>query len=486
MSEITLKELPSDWEWTTMEQIAEVVGGGTPKSKESRFFEGGNIPWITPADLSGYKDKYISRGSRNITEEGLNSSSARLMPEGTVIFTSRAPIGYVAITTNEISTSQGFKSFVIKDKDISSDYVYWWLKGNKQLAESFASGTTFLELSSSKAKKLPIPIAPPEQQKRIVAKIEELFSHIDSGIKALQKARQLLKQYRQSVLKAAVTGELTKEWREANKGKLEPASQLLQRILKERRRKWEEQQLEKFKVKGKVPKDDKWKEKYKEALSIKKWNFLDELPESWLWVSVDQIGNLQDQVVLTGPFGSNLGKKDFTSNGVPVLTIGCLQEFGIDLSKAMYVREKKADELKRYQLKEGDLLFSRMAAVGRVGNVTKELAGSLFNYHIMRLRLLSHAMLQEFFVSYIRGSFQIYDYVKEVNHGATRDGINTQQLSEMPVALAPPQEQQEICGIVDDKLNYIRHLENNIAIQLTKAKKGKQSILDSAFSGRIT
>ena len=115
--------------------------------------------------------------------------------------------------------------------------------------------------SLESSKDYDIPLAPPEQQKRIVAKIEELFSHIDAGIEALKKAKQLLKQYRQSVLKAAVTGELTKEWREANKDKLEPASQLLERILKERRQKWEEQQLEQFKAKGKMPKDDKWKRK---------------------------------------------------------------------------------------------------------------------------------------------------------------------------------------------------------------------------------
>lgn len=208
MSNVVKKELPENWAWTTMDNISDVVGGGTPISKEKRFYQNGSIPWLTPADLSGYKEKYVSNGARFITEDGLNSSSAKIMPAGTVLFTSRAPIGYVVIAKNEICTNQGFKSFVIKSDKILPDYVYWWLKGSKQLAESFASGTTFLELSGSKAKQLPIPIAPLEQQKRIVAKIEELFSHIDAGIEALNKAKQLLKQYRQSVLKAAVTGEL--------------------------------------------------------------------------------------------------------------------------------------------------------------------------------------------------------------------------------------------------------------------------------------
>src|SRR5690606_24720681 len=129
-------------------------------------------------------------------------------------------------------------------------------------------------ISSKTIEDWEMPIAPPGQQKRIVAKIEELFSHIDAGIEALKKAKQLLKQYRQSILKAAVTGELTKEWREANKDKLEPASKLLERILKERRQVWEEQQLKKIKAKGKIPKDDKWKEAYAEPVLARGWNFL--------------------------------------------------------------------------------------------------------------------------------------------------------------------------------------------------------------------
>ena len=142
-----------DRRWTTMGDIAEVVGGGTPRTNDSTNFEGGDISWITPADLSGYTEKYISHGSRFITRKGLDSSSARLLPAGAVLFTSRAPIGYVAIARNPIATNQGFKSFVLKD-GVLPDYVYWWLKGSKQRAESLASGTTFLELSGVDADRI--------------------------------------------------------------------------------------------------------------------------------------------------------------------------------------------------------------------------------------------------------------------------------------------------------------------------------------------
>ena len=137
-------KIPANWTWSTMGEVADVIGGGTPKTKDPTNFDGGAIPWLTPADLSGYTNKIIGKGRRNITQKGLDTSSARLMPAGTVLFTSRAPIGYVVVAANEICTNQGFKSFVLKSKEILPDYIYWWLKGNKDLAESYASGTTFL------------------------------------------------------------------------------------------------------------------------------------------------------------------------------------------------------------------------------------------------------------------------------------------------------------------------------------------------------
>ena len=104
-----------------MGEIADVVGGGTPRTNDSENYEGGTIPWITPADLSGYTAKNISHGERLITAKGLAGSSAKMMPSGTVLFSSRAPVGYVAIAANPVCTNQGFKSFVLKAKDILPD-----------------------------------------------------------------------------------------------------------------------------------------------------------------------------------------------------------------------------------------------------------------------------------------------------------------------------------------------------------------------------
>ena len=118
--------LPPTWRWERIGDVTQIVGGGTPSTQVASNF-GGDIPWITPADLSSYSAKHISRGARNLSADGLTNSGARLMPTGTVLFSSRAPIGYVAIASNPIATNQGFKSFVLSD-ELLPGFVYYWPK----------------------------------------------------------------------------------------------------------------------------------------------------------------------------------------------------------------------------------------------------------------------------------------------------------------------------------------------------------------------
>src|SRR5690606_8782241 len=117
------KWIPEGWRVSTISDLADVIGGGTPSTKVEEYYCENGIPWLSPKDLSGYDWRYISRGAKDITELGLKKSSAKLMPKGTVLFSSRAPIGYVAITENEISTNQGFKSLVPKS-GVPSEFLF--------------------------------------------------------------------------------------------------------------------------------------------------------------------------------------------------------------------------------------------------------------------------------------------------------------------------------------------------------------------------
>ena len=146
--------------------VAQVIGGGTPSTTKEEYWNG-EIGWLTPRDLTGYSYKYISKGERNITEEGLKNSSARLIPEGTVLMTSRAPIGYLAIAGKELCTNQGFKSFIVDEDKINNEYLYYLLKSNIDRIKSLGMGSTFAEVSASilKSFEIEIPTSPPKRNR---------------------------------------------------------------------------------------------------------------------------------------------------------------------------------------------------------------------------------------------------------------------------------------------------------------------------------
>ncbi|MCP3325781.1 type I restriction endonuclease subunit S [Aeromonas hydrophila] len=209
--------IPSTWAMSNIGAIADVVAGGTPKADDKSNFSapGTGFAWLTPADLSGYMEKYISHGSRDLSEKGLATSSAKLMPAGALLFSSRAPIGYVAIAANKISTNQGFKNFVFSN-EIASTYAYYFLKSIRGLAESLGTGTTFKEISGATAKTLPFVIPPFAEQKEISDRLDKLLAQVEATQARLARIPEIIKRFRQSVLSAAVSGKLTEEWRSKN------------------------------------------------------------------------------------------------------------------------------------------------------------------------------------------------------------------------------------------------------------------------------
>ena len=169
-------DIPDSWRWVRLRDIGEIVGGGTPKTELKENWENGTIPWVTPADMK-LATKYINSGERYITEIGLKNSSAILMPPNSIVYSSRAPIGYIAITNNSLCTNQGCKS-VIPYNFSSTEIIYYFLIALTPEIKKRASGTTFKEISGSKFGETLIPLPPLEEQKLIVEKIKILFRYI--------------------------------------------------------------------------------------------------------------------------------------------------------------------------------------------------------------------------------------------------------------------------------------------------------------------
>jgi type I restriction enzyme, S subunit len=342
--------IPRSWSWVQAKDISTIVGGGTPSTTDEANFSNQGIPWLTPSDLSNYKLPYVEGGKRDISQKGFQSSGARLLPKGTVLFTSRAPIGYCVISLNEITTNQGFKNLILDDK-IRPEYIRYYLLDSKDYAESLASGSTFKEISGKKTGELKIPLPPLNEQRRIVSTIEQLTDRSNKARTALADVPKLIEQFRQSVLAAAFRGDLTADWREKNPD-VEPASELLERIKIDRRKRWEEAELEKMKAQGKNPKDDKWKDKYRWTEVIPEED-LPEIPSKWVWIQFDQ-------VIAMGPQNGFYLPRDKYGRGIPILRIDNFQDGWSNSSDELQLIDAIESDKVLYSLIKNDVVINRV------------------------------------------------------------------------------------------------------------------------------
>jgi type I restriction enzyme S subunit len=331
--------IPSTWKWVRLDTVGAIIGGGTPSATEvDNFAEPGDgIPWLTPADLGGYSDLYISRGTRDLSERGSRTSSATVMPKGTVLFTSRAPIGYVAIAANPISTNQGFKSIVPYAAG-SSRFIATVMKAFAPEIDAKAPGTTFKEVSGKIVAAIPFPLPPLAEQHRIVAKVDELMVLCDR-LEAAQGSREAtrdrlaaaslgrlnapdpatfhddarfaldalpslttrpdqIKHLRQTILNLAVRGKLV-----AQDPQDEPASKILMRA---------------FAVRQSLVKNGVLPRK-----SLTDTPFLNErpfvLPELWRFATFDHLAAPVQHALKAGPFGSALKKEFYVPSGYKIM-----------------------------------------------------------------------------------------------------------------------------------------------------------------------
>ncbi len=209
-------KIPEGWRKCKLGDVADVVGGGTPSTKVAEYWNG-EIPWITPKDISNLKNRYISKGERNISKKGLENSSAKILPKGTILLSTRAPVGYLAIAKNDIATNQGFRS-LIPHNDTDNIFLYYLLKNNIEYLKSQATGTTFGELSGSVLKSL-IFLFPslPEQ-----CAIASVLGSLDDKIDLLHRQNKTLEQMAEALFRQWFVVEADDEWEEVRLGDFFP------------------------------------------------------------------------------------------------------------------------------------------------------------------------------------------------------------------------------------------------------------------------
>lgn len=416
------------------------------------------------------------------------------MPAGSVHFSSMAPIGYTVISAEEMTANQGFKSLV-PSNGVFNEFVYYYFKSAKQLAESKATGTTFKEISGTAFSKLPIPLPPPNEQHRIVAKIEELFSELDKGIEALKTARAQLKVYRQALLKHAFEGKLTAQWREqhavtpaqagvhadqkldsrlrGNDGPLETADVLLARIQTERAQRYQ-QQLQQWQTTGgskpKAPKP-------LPPLTAEELAELPELPEGWGWVKVGDVASVGTGVT---PLKA---RSDYYEGGkIPWVTSGALNESFV-AEASDYVTEVALTETNLHVYPKHTLLIAMYGEGKTRGKCSELLIEATTNQAIAAI--VQNGLSAEL-RKYMKWFFQKnYGDIRLKSSGGVQPNLNLGIVENTLFPMCSIEEANSVVETLERKLSEVDQLDQTLTTALQQAEALRQSILKKAFSGQL-
>jgi type I restriction enzyme S subunit len=339
--------------------------------------------------------------------------------------------------------------------------------------------TTVKHLSSKTVAEVDLPLPPAAEQTRIVDKLEELLSDLDTGVAELKAAQKKLAQYRQSLLKAAVEGRLTEAWRAQHGEPEESGAQLLARILRERRTRWKAKQLARFETQGKVPPQG-WQDKYPEPVAPDTTG-LQELPRSWVWASLDMLGEIASGVAK----GTKRDERTAVRE-VPYLRVANVQRGYLDLTevKTILATERDIEEL---TLQAGDVLFNEGGDRDKLGRGwvwRNEVETCIHQNHVFRMRPNLHELKPEL-ISHHGNTFGKLWFQTAGKQTTNLASINMGMLREFPVPLAPVAEQAEILSQLELQLVAVVEQDGWTEHALRQATAQRKNILQAAFSGQL-
>ncbi len=475
--------LPKGWVRTTVGTIFTVVGGGTPSTARTDYWDG-PIPWITSADID---DGGRISPRKNLTEKGIAESATNRVPPGSVIVVTRVGLGKAGLAHAALCFSQDSQGLVFSDDHCFPPFVAYQMRFLVSIFKQISRGTTISGVTKKQLLDLGFTLPPYREQHRIVAEIETQFTRLDAVVTAFKRVQANLKRYRASVLQAACTGRLVPteaKLAHAEGRSYESADQLLQRILQECRAKWESEQLANMQAEGKIPKDDRWKSKYREPVQPDT-SELPELPEGWVWTSVEQLVSLEPRSLQSGPFGSNLLHSEFQDTGVLAIGIDNVLEGRFSMGSQHRISLGKYAQLEKYAARPLDVLVTVMATVGRCCVVPANLEPAIITKHVYRISANKDLVAPPYLMTALWGGTEVRGQIFGKVQGQTRPGINGEILRRIAIPIPPLDEQDRIVAEVERRLSVIDELEVVIATNLKRADRLRQAILKRAFEGKL-
>jgi type I restriction enzyme S subunit len=467
--------LPINWFNARFGELCKVQGGNAFRSQD---YQASGVPLVRIGNLISNEIAF-PESTVFLPESFLAEFPGFVLNQGDVLIAmSGATTGKMGVFRHNgpALLNQRVGRFQFKEEiKVDQRFAALLVEKIRDLVVKTAYGAAQPNISPSQIEEMEVPLPPFNEQLRIVSKIEELFSDLDAGVAALKRAKANLKRYRAAVLKAAVEGKLTEEWRTKHPAQ-EPASALLARILKERRQKWEADQLAKFAAAGKEPPKN-WQEKYVEPTPPDTTD-LPQLPEGWKYGSLEQLTSAARPIC----YGILMPKEN-VPQGVLYVKVKDMKGDRIDLAGLQRTTEAIATDFSRASLKAGDWLLSIRGTYGRVAEVPIELEGGNITQDTARLDI-TIKMSKDFVASAMRGT-RCQNYFKRVARGVAVKGVNIADVRRCPIPICSFAEQLEVANLVGERFSQIEAAETEIHHSLVRAARLRQSILKRAFEGKL-
>jgi len=463
------KDLPEGWTIAKIRDTAEYINGRGFKKSE---WEGTGRPIIRIQNLTGTADEF------NYTT--LDVDGKYVIPPETILVSWSATLDAFRWHGPEAVLNQHIFKVVPNEALVDDDFLFWMLKREIQEMQRSAKlqGSTMKHIRRVSFLDHEFPLPPLSEQRRIADRLDAIQSRTRKTRETLGGVPDRIEEYRQSVLSAAFTGQLTDDWRDDHSD-VEPVEELLKRILEERRRQWEKDYRAKYEKKGKEPPSG-WKSRYSPPDAFSTNEDLFDIPADWTWTNLDHL-------TISGPQnGLYLPKRKYGS-GTPILRI---DDYQIGWSRSADELQKvdaEEDDVEKYSLNVGDLVINRVNSVSHLGKcllVEDRNVPSLFESNMMRLRPTSHGS-RRYLIDYLQSVRGRMMLIRNAKHAVNQASINQSDVKGTPIPLPPEEEQQEIVRRVCQRLDKIDEMAAHVDGAQERLNHLDRSVLAKAFRGEL-
>jgi type I restriction enzyme, S subunit len=427
-----LGKIPEGWEVIPLRRIGEIVNGSTPESSNEDYWDG-DIAWLTPDDLGKHHNKYITDSKRKITYKGYVNCGTTIVPKDSLILSTRAPIGHLALSSLEVCFNQGCRGIIFQN-NYSPSFYYYYFSTLKEVLNSYGQGTTFFELGANKLASINVVIPSLREQTAIADFLDQKTTKIDELIKNNERLIELLKEKRQAIISHAVT-------------------------------------------KG-IPPHPPLEKGGWGALKMKdsgiEW--IGEIPEGW------SLKRLKYVCTKYAEYGLNIEAENYQSDGIRFIRTTDIDDYGNLKNEGVYLDESLA---KQYVLNNGDLLISRSGTIGRTflfnsnNNEKATFAGYLVRFSLDKKETFPK------YIFYFTQSHAFFEWIRTQLIETTIGNVNAQKYANLFVTLPAIKHQTAIANYLDQKTAKIDGTIKKIQSQIETLKEYRQTLISNVVTGKV-